>query len=206
MLCHLFSPGCRCRSEINAVNVTFQVIDNDGCPVCGAVFRLSMTEGDERYIHAISGKNGCVTFCNVCPGSYELTQLATAFGYELDEDEPPAEVVVSSSGRVRVGELALCVFSVINPKSPAANGAAESFDVNPVVPGDVIIEGVGEPCCKIEATFLPDGRRCCTMVNRAGLWSINVPRSVTLEIGDEISVVQYCNCKPPSEPLEVTVE
>ncbi|MCL2678668.1 MAG: prealbumin-like fold domain-containing protein, partial [Clostridiales bacterium] len=74
-----------------AVNITFQAIDPDDCPIEGAVYRLRCACG--RFINAITGRNGCVTFSGIRPGTYELTQIAAPFGYELDSTIHTVEVL-----------------------------------------------------------------------------------------------------------------
>jgi len=107
---------CSKRPEINAVTITFRVLDNDGCPICGALFRLECDCECCMYIHAISNKNGCVSFCNVCPGTYNLEQLASGCGYEFDEDDALYEVTVSRSGNIRINDRVINCFTVYNTR------------------------------------------------------------------------------------------
>ena len=205
MLCNLFSSGC--RSDVNAVNVTFRVVDNDGCPVCGSVFRLTMTDVDDypRYIHAISNRNGCATFCNVCPGMYSLYQLAAAWGHDPDQrfdpdpDHPDGyslEVSVDNNGCVRIEGLTLRVFTAINPRNNAASGAEPyPFEMERIDESSVVIRGTGDACCTVEVCF-PGNRMCCATVDRGNEWRVNVPRSLTLTDGDWVSATICCPCKP----------
>jgi len=197
--------SCCCRTEINPVNLTFRVLDNDGCPVCGAVFRLLCDNEAGQFTHAMSGRNGNVTFCNVCPGTYFLTQIATAFGHEFDEDAEDLVVTVARNGAVKIDGIALYCFNIFNPREPSEeSNVLQPPHINPVAEGDVTISGTGEPCCKIEVYF-PRCKCCCTMVNRDGTWCLDVPCNISLEDGNVITAELCCDCRPRSAPGEVVV-
>ena len=212
MFCNLFSGGCCCpRQEINAVNVTFRVIDNDGCPVCGSVFQLTMADGEGRYIHAISDKCGMVTFCNVCPGNYLLTQMAAAFGYDVDPrfeleestDSNFLEVTVADNGCIRVGDYALRTFTVRNPSltSTSVEPPNAPAIIPPVRLNHRTIHGTSdEACCKVEVTF-PNGVRCCSVTNQDGSWSVNVPQGALI-LNREVTAALCCDCRPRSAASE----
>jgi len=186
---------------VAAVNVTFQAIDPDDCPIEGAVYRLRCACG--RFINAITGKNGCVTFCGVRPGTYELTQIAAPFGYEPDGDTHTVEV--SPRCCVKIDGLPMRCFQSINQREPLpAPPQSPAPTVNPITASTLTITGTGEPCCRIELTF-PDGMTCCTSVRRDGTWSGDIPCGGTLDPGDAVQAVQLCKCKLPSEPVTVVV-
>jgi len=78
-------------------------------------------------------------------------------------------------------------------------------EVNPVTEGDTEITGKGEPGSEIVVTF-PDGETEKAIVDDDGNWTVEVPDDVTLEEGDEITVVQVEDGKAPSEPVVVVVK
>jgi len=190
--------------QVNPTNITFRVVDNDGCPVCGALFYLVCDCESGRYMHAISNKNGTVMFCNVCPGSYFLTQLATAFGYEFDEDAEERIVTVTRNGCVKIDDRNLCLFTVINARIVDEDDELEPPTVEPVDADDVVISGTGEACCKVEVIF-PGCRPCCVVVNRDGNWRLDVPCDIVLAEGDSLCVAMCCDSRPRSEEVVVTV-
>ena len=199
---------CCPRPEINAVTITFRVLDNDGRPICGAVFRLECDCECGLYMHALSNKNGCVSFCNVCPGTYSLTQIATAYGYEFDDEEDPLVVIVTRSGNIRIGDYALGCFTVFNLRNPEESNcpvAPDAPEIDDVEAGDVTVSGTGEPCCKVEVTFPRCNKCCATSVNRDGTWRVDVPCGITLEDGNVITAELCCDCRPRSEATQITV-
>ena len=184
-----------------AVNITFQAIDPDDCPIEGAVYRLRCACG--RFINAITGRNGCVTFCGIRPGTYELTQIAAPFGYELDSTVHTVEV--SRRGCVKIDGRPMRCFQSINQREPMlAPPQSPPPVITPVTTETLTITGMGEPGCNIELIF-PNGFACCTTVRRDGSWSADVPGGGTLSPGDAVQAVQLCQCKLPSEPVTVIV-
>ena len=194
-----FLGSCGQRN-VAAVNVTFQAIDPDDCPIEGAVYRLSCACG--RYINAITGRNGCVTFCGIRPGTYELTQIAAPFGYEAD----PATHIVEVSRRccVKIDGLPMRCFQSINQREFPSPAQSPPPTVTPISADTLTVTGMGEAGCKIEVCF-PIGCTACTTVRRDGSWSVDVPCGGTLEQEDSIQAVQICQCKLPSEAVNVVV-
>jgi hypothetical protein len=209
MFCHLFSGLLGSSQSPAGTTIAFQVIDTEGCPVCGAVYRLSCECG--KFINAISGRDGCVRFCGVCPGTYRLEQIGAAYGYL--PNTTPKELLVRRGGCVKVDGLPLCCFQAINEKEPPAPSQVsdppliDTSDCNGVLiphADSVTITGAGTPGCSVEVTF-PNGCVCCTTVRRDGSWSADVPVNLTLAVGDAISAVQTCRCKQPSAADTVEV-
>lgn len=176
---------------------TFRVIDTNDCSISGAVYRLTCPCG--RFINAISGSDGCVTFCRVCPGSYELTQVAAPYGYAID---PAAhEVTIQRGGCTKIDGLPLRCFNSINERVPpiAPDPSAPPTIAAPST-ATVTINGTGIPGCKVEVIY-PDGSSCWTCVRRDGSWTVDVPDDITLIAGQEIRAVQICGCQPRSEAV-----
>ena len=196
-------PSCG-RTELRPINVSFRVLDNDGCPVVGAVFRLQTDEENGQFTHAMSNRNGTVTFCNVCPGTYYLIQIATAYGHEFEEEVEPFVVTILRNGVIKIDGIALYCFNVFNPREEGLSRTPEAPTINPVNEGDVTITGTGEPCCKVEV-FFPRCRFCVTCVNRDGTWIIDVPQHIALEEGNVITAELVCDCRPRSTPGEAIV-
>ena len=195
-------PGSCGQRGVAAVNVTFQAIDPDDCPIEGAVYRLSCACG--RYINAITGRNGCVTFCGIRPGTYELTQIAAPFGYEAD----PATHIVEVSRRccVKIDGLPMRCFQSINQRDNTPQAQSAQPVVTPITPSTVTITGVGTAGCRIKVEFpAPERCCCCTCVRNNDTWSMDVPASVALLPGETVTVTQCCPCMLPSEPLPVVV-
>ena len=185
-----------------AVSILFQVMDPDGCPVQGAVFTLSC--GCGRYINAMSGPKGWTCFRGVCPGCYELTQIAVPFGFILPEAEPYC-VEVARGGGVKIGELPSRCFHIINMRAPAPPTPQSPLPVmHPITADTLTITGNGSPGCTIELTF-PEGVVCCTYVRRDTSWSADIPCEGILEPGDTVKAVQICKGKLPSAPASRTV-
>jgi hypothetical protein len=76
--------------------------------------------------------------------------------------------------------------------------------INPVREDDTRVTGTGVPGATIEVTF-PGGTTVTTTVNSDGTWAVNVPGTVDLKDGDEISAVQTETGKKPSAPETVLV-
>ncbi|MDR2753874.1 MAG: hypothetical protein LBB50_06160 [Oscillospiraceae bacterium] len=181
----------------SAANIRFQAINTNGCPVRGAVFRLSCDCG--KYMHAISDDSGCVTFRNVCPGAYTLTQVAAPFGYLADGGTH--EVCVRPGSCAKIDGLPVqCFRSVQEKEPPSASNTSPTPGVNAIDAETITISGLGEPGCKLDVIF-PNGCAYRTRVRRDGTWSVDVPKCCTLEAGDTIRVVQTCGCKYPSETV-----
>ncbi|MCL2495455.1 MAG: prealbumin-like fold domain-containing protein [Oscillospiraceae bacterium] len=197
LLCGLFSGGgSQC-----AANVCFQAIDPNDCPICGAVYQLTCACG--KFINAITGRNGCVTFCGVCPGTYTLTQEIAPYGYV--KDGASHAVNVSNRCFVRIDGLPMRCFQSINQKSNTLPAQSPAPIIGPTVPVTIdTLEGEGTAGCKIKVEF-PGGCCCRTCVRRNGTWSMDVPASETLLPGEKILVTQCCPCMLPSDPVEVTV-
>ena len=196
----LFFGGCR-ADQPACFNVTFRVIDADDCPICGAVYRLNC--GCGKFVNALSGKNGCVTFCVHC-GTYELTQVADAFGYEPD----PAthKVCVTKDGCIKIDGLPLRCFNSINERlNLPAPDQADPPEIDPIFTNSIMITGRGEPGCKVEVCF-PNGCVCTTCVRRNETWSIDVPDNMELIAEREITAVQVCECKPRSAPATEPIQ
>jgi len=183
-----------------AVNITFQAIDPDDCPVAGAVYRLRCACG--KFINAITGRDGCVTFRCVRPGTYELTQIAAPFGYEAD----PATHTVEVSRRccVKIDGLPMRCFQSVNQREFSSPAQSPPPMVAPVTVDTLTVTGLGEPGCKIEVCF-PRCIACCTTVRRDGSWSVDVPCGGTLEPSDTVQATQLCRCKLPSETVSMVV-
>jgi len=195
---------CCGRTEQNPINVSFRVLDNDGCPVAGAVFRLQTDAENGQYTNAMSNRNGTVTFQNICPGTYFLSQIATAYGHEFDDEAEPFVVTVSRNGAIKIDGIALYCFNVFNPREEGLSRTPDAPTINAVAEGAVTISGTGEPCCKVEV-FFPRCKFCVTCVNRDGSWIIDVPQHITLEEGNVITAELVCDCRPRSAPGEVIV-
>ncbi|MCL2105917.1 MAG: SpaA isopeptide-forming pilin-related protein [Oscillospiraceae bacterium] len=202
--CCITFPECRPRTNARrcCANLCFQVIDSSGCPINGAVYQLRCQCGDFR--NAVSCGRGCVCFRGILPGTYQLTQLAPAAGFEMDA--APHEVEVDRCCRVRIDGLPLrCFVSINEREGSVAPEQSEQPYVNPVYAGAVTVSGLGVPGSVIEVSF-PNGCKSCATVLRDGSWSLNVPEAFVLEPDDELIITQTTECMAPSEPLSVTVE
>ncbi|MCL2298725.1 MAG: prealbumin-like fold domain-containing protein [Firmicutes bacterium] len=203
LFCGLFSGGGNNCNNQCAANICFQAIDPNDCPICGAVYRLTCQ--CRKYINAITGRNGCVTFCGVCPGNYTITQVAAPFGYLIDGASHP--VSVSDRCCVKIDGLPMRCFQSVNQRD---NTPPEQSDppilAAPVTVDTLTISGGGTPGCKIKAVFPgPENCVCCTCVRRDGSWSIDVPAGENLLEDEVIHITQCCPCMLPSEPLPVEV-
>ena len=202
MLCGLFSFGGNNQCNQCAANVCFQAIDPNDCPICGAVYNLTCACG--KYITAITGRNGCVTFCGVCPGAYTLTQELAPFGFIADG--APHAVAVNQRCSVKIDGLPMRCFQSINQRDTTPQAQSDQPFVSTVTPDTETIQGTGEAGCKIKVEFPgPENCCCCTCVRRNGTWSMDVPASETLLAGEIVVVTQCCPCLLPSEPLNVPV-
>jgi len=200
LLCGLFSGG----SNQCAANVCFQAIDPNDCPICGAVYRLEC--GCGKFIRAITGKNGCVTFHGICPGTYTLFQDLAPYGYLPDNAPGGHTVTVSRNCCVKIDGLPMRCFQSINQRDTTPNAQSVQPGVSPITPATDTIEGTGVAGCKIKVEFPgPDNCFCCTCVRRNGTWSMDVPASETLLVGEFVAVTQCCPCLLPSDPLNVPV-
>ncbi len=204
---------CSCnQTRLQCVNIAFPVTSDTGAPIAGAVFRLGCSGG--RFNNAISGENGCVSFCGgLTAGFYELTQLATAFGFQIDDTVH--EVEVTSCGSILVDGAPLCRFGYLNARQiPPTPVRSEPPTLNVVFSDSVTIGGTGIPGCCIVVTWPSSTRECpanqcnanTTAVLRDGSWVLNVPSCLTLIPGDTIEAVQQCGGDLPSIPVPVTVQ
>jgi len=198
LLCGLLSGGS--NNQCCAANVCFQAINPDDCPICGAVYRLTCACG--KYLNAITGRNGCVTFHGVCPGTYTLTQELAPYGYLVDG--APHTVNVSRNCCVKIDGLPMRCFQSINQKDNTPTAQSAQPTVGAIDTATDTIEGTGVAGCRIKVEF-PGGCCCCTCVRRNGTWSLDVPASETLLAGEVVTVTQCCPCLLPSDPLNVTV-
>jgi len=187
-----------------AANVCFQAIDPDDCPICGAVYRL--TCACRKYLNAITGRNGCVTFCGICPGTYTITQVAAPFGYLVDG--ATHTVTVSNRCCVKIDGLPMRCFQSVNLRDNTPPEQSDQPDViSLVTAASVTINGLGTAGCKIKVVFPgPENCACCTCVRRDGSWSVDIPASENLLPGEIITVTQTCPCMLPSDPVEIVVE
>jgi hypothetical protein len=182
--------------------VCFQAIDPNDCPICGAVYRLTCACG--KFINAITGRNGCVTFCGVCPGTYTLTQELTP--YDFIADGVPHTVTVNKCCCVKIDGLPMRCFQSINQRDTTPQAQSDQPAVSPITTVTDTIQGMGVAGCRIKVEFPgPENCCCCTRVRRNGTWSMDVPASETLLAGEIVTVTQCCPCLLPSEPLNVTV-
>jgi len=206
LLCGLFSGGGNnCNGSQCAANVCFQAIDSNDCPICGAVYRLTCACG--KFLNAITNRNGCVTFCGICPGTYDLTQELAPFGYLLDDPPQPHKVVVSKNCCVKIDGLPMRCFQSINNKDNTPVAPSDRPIVAAIDTATDTIEGTGVAGCKIKVEFpSPERCCCCTTVRRNGTWSIDVPAGETLLEGETVIVTQCCPCLRPSDPVRVTVD
>jgi len=199
-LCGLFSFGGNSQC---AANVCFQAIDPNDCPINGAVYSLTCACG--KFITAITGRNGCVTFCGVCPGTYTLAQVLAPYGFIADG--VPHTVVVNKRCCVKIDGLPMRCFQSINQRDTALQAQSDQPYVGPITPETDTIQGTGEAGCRIKVVFpAPEHCCCCTRVRRNGTWSMDVPAGVTLLEDEIVIVTQCCPCLLPSEPLNVPVE
>jgi len=203
LLCGLFSCGSSNCNNQGAANVCFQAIDPDDCPICGAVYRLTCTCG--KFINAITNRNGCVTFCGICPGAYTLTQELTPFGSIADG--VPHTVNVNNRCCVKIDGLPMRCFQSVNQRDNTPRAQSAQPGVAAITIATDTVEGTGEAGCRIRVEFPSPVRCCCcTTVRRNGTWSIDVPASETLLEGEIVIVTQCCPCLLPSEPVNVVVE
>ena len=206
LLCGLFSGGGGNQCNQCAANICFQAIDPNDCPICGAVYNLTCACG--KYITAITGRNGCVTFCGVCPGTYTLTQELAPFGFLPDRPLEPHKVVVNKRCCVKIDGLPIRCFQSINERDTTPQMQSDALReeyITTVTPDTDTIQGSeASPGCKIKAEF-PGGCCCCTCVRRNGTWSMDVPDSETLQEGNAVILTQCCPCLLPSEPLHLPV-
>ncbi|MCL2532090.1 MAG: hypothetical protein FWE40_08030 [Oscillospiraceae bacterium] len=187
-----------CRTN-QAQTVCFRVLDQDGCPVCGALFELAIEneEGNGPFKLALSDKNGCVNFCGVLPGDYLLTLVRPPYGYESEADEengeyPESYPVHVTNRCVRINNLPPKCFVTALQKTQLVPEGLQPPTVNEVDVGALTISGYdADPCCSIEIRF-PCCRCITTKVLRDGTWIANVPCNVKLAEDDEIDVVQCC--------------
>ncbi|MDR2686637.1 MAG: prealbumin-like fold domain-containing protein [Oscillospiraceae bacterium] len=200
LFCGLFSGGG--SNSQCAANVCFQAIDPNDCPICGAVYRLNCACG--KYIHALTGRNGCVTFHGVCPGAYTLTQELAPYGYLIDGSSHT--VSVSNNCCVKIDGLPMRCFQSINQRDNTPTAQSAQPLVNAITTATDTIEGAGVAGCKVKVEFPgPDNCCCCTCVRRNGTWSVDVPASETLLAGEVVTVTQCCPCLLPSDPVGVPV-
>jgi len=198
LLCGLFSFGGGNCSNQGAANVCFQAIDPDDCPICGAVYRLTCACG--KFINAITNRNGCVTFCGICPGTYTLTQELAPFGSIADG--VPHTVNVNNRCCVKIDGLPMRCFQSINQRDNTPQGQSYPPEVvDPITTDTDTIQGRGVAGSKIKVEFPgPDNCCCCTRVRRDGSWSMDVPASETLLADEFVTVTQCSPCLLPSEP------
>jgi|GEM_PF-1425202 len=189
-----------CRTTQQAQTVCFRVLDQDGCPVCGALFELATESenGNGPFKLALSDKNGCVNFCGVLPGDYLLTLVRPPYGYEavdVDDDNgdyPESYPVHVTNKCVRINNLPPKCFVTAVEKVEIQPEGLQPPTVNDVTVDTVTISGYdADVCCCIEIRF-PCCRCITTKVLRDGTWIANVPSNVKLTEGDEIDVVQCC--------------
>jgi len=202
LLSGLFSFGGGNNNQC-AANVCFQAIDPNDCPITGAVYNLTCACG--KFITAITGRNGCATFCGVCPGTYKLTQVLAPHGFIADGADHT--VVVNQRCCVKIDGLPMRCFQSINQRDTTPREPSEQPSyVSAITPATDTIIGTGEPGCIIKVQFPgPENCCCCTRVRRNGSWSVDVPAEVTLLSGEFVTITQCCPCLPCSAPLEVPV-
>lgn len=190
------------QAAARRVNITFPVVDSTGCPVRGAVYRLSAADG--QYVNAISGQNGCVTFCGtLLTGDYTLQEVSAPYGYQAD---PAAHTVeVNACGGVAVDGNPLRCFRALNPQAaPPAPEPSVAPTINTVASNAVTVSGAGVAGCYVEVTW-PNGATSRTAVLRDGTWSLNIPPQYALQAGDTIQAVQNCCGKSASAPVTTVV-
>ncbi|MCL2447268.1 MAG: prealbumin-like fold domain-containing protein [Oscillospiraceae bacterium] len=178
-----------------AKTVCFRVLDQEGRPVCGALFELAIEneDGNGPFKLALSDKNGCANFCGVLPGNYLLTVVQPPYGYEpLEDDVVESYPVYVNYKGVRINNLPSKCFVVALQKNQLVPEGLQPPLVNEVSIDALTISGYdADACCCIEIRF----PNCCcvsTKVLRDGSWIANIPQNVTLTDGDEIDVVQSC--------------
>ena len=201
---NLFSGLCLFGGGNNqcAANVCFQAIDPDDCPINGAVYRLTCACG--KFLNGITGRNGCVTFCGICPGTYTLTQMLAPFGFTADGSAHT--VVVSNRCCVKIDGLPMRCFQSINQRENLPTAQSDQPDVFPITEGMETIMGEGVPGCRIKVVFPGPGRACrCTTVRNNRSWSVDVPAGETLLDGEFVTVTQCCPCLLPSNPEDFLV-
>lgn len=187
-----------CRTT-QAQTVCFRVLDQNGCPVCGALFELAIENenGNGPFKLALSDNNGCVNFCGVLPGDYLLTLVRPPYGYEpadLEEgmgEYPESYPVHVTSRCVRINNLPpKCFISSLRKTQQFPDGM-EPPVVYPISVDALTIRGYeANACSRIEIRF-PCSRCINTNVLRDGTWVVNVPQNLVLSVGDEIDVVEY---------------
>lgn len=200
--------ACKCvqvpcpAPRVRCVKICFNVVDENGRPVCDAVFQLRC--GCGKFRNAVSGANGCVTFCGKLPaGNYTLEQIAPGCGFEMDP--VMYDVQVSFCGCVLIGCRPMCCFRSVNPReTPHIPVPSPIPGIGPVAAGDVTIEGTGSPGCCVEVTW-PTGGTASVTVQRNGNWSLDVPGNLDLANSDVISAVQTCCGDLVSPPYEAIV-
>ncbi|MDR2524879.1 MAG: prealbumin-like fold domain-containing protein [Oscillospiraceae bacterium] len=207
--CSYYVNDVACVSELPQPGVQpiqlcirFRACTEDGCPVKGAVYQLTDSEG--KYANAISGADGRVSFCGkIVPGTFVLTELAPPFGYSTDAEEH--EVTVSACGCVMIDGTPARKFKSTNEKKPDPEQAqSDPPAVDAVAPGASTVTGTGVAGCYVQVTW-PDDSKTCAAVLRDGSWALNVPDALELAVDDTVSAVQNCCGKKVSAAAEITV-
>ncbi|MGV2929050.1 Ig-like domain-containing protein, partial [Macrococcus capreoli] len=87
------------------------------------------------------------------------------------------------------------------PTTPVVDTTAPEVVVNPVNPGDTVVDGTSEPDSTIKVTT-PDGTTVTTVTKPDGTWTVTVP---PVKAGDVITVVAIDDAGNTSEPVKVVV-
>ena len=107
-------PSVRVAPE--PVDVTFKKVNQSGEKLAGAQFKLtSLTDEKVIYDSKVTSDDGIVTFEEVVPGDYELTEIKTPTGYRLIS---PIQVRVNKDGtitRLDGGEILEQVENTLKP-------------------------------------------------------------------------------------------
>lgn len=182
-------------ADSESTDFTFLKFDSEtGEALSGAVFTLS---GNAT---AVSGQNGQVSFEDLAPGAYTLTEVTAPDGYSLPSVS--YTVVVDENGNVTIDGVPASEFRAGNTKSLPES---ERPVIISVTAGDRIVTGTGIPGASITVT-LPNGTQISTTVGSDGDWAVSVPDNITLNAGDTIYASQTVPGYGPSENASFLVQ
>jgi hypothetical protein len=187
------------KAACDTAVITFRVADENGCPVVGSVYKL--TDVCDNYIHAISDKNGCVSFKNIQPGKYVLTELSPACGFKPEADS--WKIVVKNSECIKIDGVFSRHFCHSKERTDAPDIAVPNICCYTIT-GDqnLVIKGTGLPGYIVQISA--NGYTCSTKVHRDGTWTLDAPEDLNFNEVQELNIAQCNQCGYQSEVKTIT--